>query len=75
MLTEQVEMPAEAEFTFAEPVIEPGEELEIKMTADDTAITFNCRDCGKIYDIAAALGCGCFMCENCAMQYLVAESE
>lgn len=62
--------PAEYEFTYAEPAIEDGEALEAKMIVDENGASFTCRDCGQILDIERALGCACFMCEDCAMMYV-----
>lgn len=75
MLASQVEPrdSTEYEFTFAESAIDAGPELEIKLTADDTAVTLLCRDCGKIYDGEEALGCGCFVCETCALERVATE--
>lgn len=58
-------------FTFAEPEIDCGECLEAKLVADEEGCTFICRDCGELKDIDCGIGCNCFMCEDCAMNYVV----
>lgn len=75
MLANQTEARAttEYEFTFAESPVDLGPEMEIKLIADDNGITLKCRECGKIYDIEEALGCGCFVCEACALEHIATE--
>lgn len=63
--------PAEYEFTYAEPDMEPGEPLEAKLVADENGASFTCRDCGQILDIERGLGCACLLCEDCAMMYVM----
>jgi len=64
---------AEYEFTDAMPEIDCGEPLEAKLVADEEGITFICRDCGELKDIDCGLGCNCFMCEDCAMNYVIVD--
>lgn len=61
----------EYEFTAAMPAINCGEALEAKLIADEEGITFICRDCREMKDIDCGLGCNCFMCEDCAMNYVI----
>lgn len=63
----------EYEFTYGEPEITAEELLEARLIANEQGAAFKCRECKKMMDIEHALGCHCYVCDECAMQYVTAD--